>query len=342
MPKKLVCTAPNVVEIQEYQEETVKPNQVKFRTTVGTLKHGTQLRAVRRNNLDYTKPFDKELRIHSSKAQKPEDNYLLGDSVIGEVIETGSECRRFKVGDSVYGLHRLKEVHVVDESAIRHNTFSGYQGLLFDPALAALGALREGNVRIGDMVVLIGLGAINLFCVELAKLQQAAQIIAFDPHPVKRELAKKKGALVFDPNEVDPGETVREVTGGKGADVVIEASSSYKGLSDAVRCAAVKGTVVSLSYFTRDEENIQFAGEWLRNGLMVKTYNPISHPYADYPRWDIQRLIETCRTLFEANLINGDGIINSIVSLEEAPDAIQKVIADSGSFIKIGIRFLAK
>ena len=93
-----------------------------------------------------------------------------------------------------------------------------------DPANFALAAVRDGNVRVGEKVIIFGMGAIGLFTVQLARLSGATDIIAVDPIQSRRELALKHGAtLAVDPDQVDDFALASRDWLGDGADVTIEA-----------------------------------------------------------------------------------------------------------------------
>jgi S-(hydroxymethyl)mycothiol dehydrogenase len=98
-------------------------------------------------------------------------------------------------------------------------------GLLGCGVMAGLGAaLNTGNISRGDSVAVIGCGGVGDAAVAGARLAGAARIIAIDVDARKLEWARGFGATdVVDGSQTDAVEAVRELTGGFGADVVIEA-----------------------------------------------------------------------------------------------------------------------
>jgi threonine dehydrogenase-like Zn-dependent dehydrogenase len=79
-------------------------------------------------------------------------------------------------------------------------------------------------VRYGDTVVILAQGAVGLMCTIFARhLYNAGTIITTDPQPFKREMSLKCGAdYAIDPNKTNVVEFVKEVTKGKGANVILE------------------------------------------------------------------------------------------------------------------------
>ncbi|MEO7079016.1 MAG: alcohol dehydrogenase catalytic domain-containing protein, partial [Rhodococcus sp. (in: high G+C Gram-positive bacteria)] len=98
-------------------------------------------------------------------------------------------------------------------------------GLIGCGVMAGIGAaMNTGNVSRGDSVAVIGCGGVGDAAIAGAKLAGATKIIAVDRDQGKLEWAKDLGAThTVDASAVDPVEAIQELTGGFGADVVIDA-----------------------------------------------------------------------------------------------------------------------
>lgn len=80
------------------------------------------------------------------------------------------------------------------------------------------------NIRPGDVVAVWGCGAVGQFAMLSAYLMGAAKVIAIDRFPERLQMAKEKcNAEVVNYEEVDAGDAVKEMTGGRGADACIDA-----------------------------------------------------------------------------------------------------------------------
>jgi alcohol dehydrogenase len=90
------------------------------------------------------------------------------------------------------------------------------------PTSYEVGVLN-GRVRPGDVVVVVGAGPIGLAAILTAKLFSPAHIVAIDKAESRLQAAKAFGADITVAADADPMATVRELTGGLGADVVMEA-----------------------------------------------------------------------------------------------------------------------
>ncbi|WP_051317718.1 zinc-binding dehydrogenase [Arthrobacter sp. CAL618] len=101
------------------------------------------------------------------------------------------------------------------------------------------------EVKAGQSVAIVGLGHVGQWMVQAARVAGAEMIIGLDMLPVRRELALELGAThVLDPTKSDPVEQVRNLTKGRGADVVLEAAGPESAVQQAVLMSRRAGTVV--------------------------------------------------------------------------------------------------
>jgi S-(hydroxymethyl)mycothiol dehydrogenase len=119
-------------------------------------------------------------------------------------------------------------------------------GLLGCGVMAGLGAaLNTGNVHRDDTVAVFGCGGVGDAAIAGARLVGARTIIAVDVDDTKLSWAKDFGAThTVNSREMDPVEAVRSLTGGFGADVVIEAVGRPETYKQAFYARDLAGTVV--------------------------------------------------------------------------------------------------
>ncbi|MFB9462730.1 S-(hydroxymethyl)mycothiol dehydrogenase [Streptomyces cinereospinus] len=120
-------------------------------------------------------------------------------------------------------------------------------GLVGCGAMSGLGAaLNTGNVRPGDSVAVIGVGGVGAAAVAGARLAGATRIIAADIDPRKLSWAAELGATdVIDvTSATDVVGAIKELTGGLGADVVIDAAGYPETWQQAFYARSIGGTFV--------------------------------------------------------------------------------------------------
>lgn len=118
----------------------------------------------------------------------------------------------------------------------------------------ALHAVERGAIRFGDTVVIQGDGPVGLNAALLAQLRGAGQIILIGGAPVRLAMAQRLGVdQVIDINqqsEVERLETVYELTGGRGADVTIEATGVAAAVVEGMRLTRDAGRLVVVGQYT--------------------------------------------------------------------------------------------
>jgi len=127
-------------------------------------------------------------------------------------------------------------------------------GLLGCGVMAGIGAaMNTGNVSHGDSVAVIGCGGVGDAAIAGARLAGASTIIAVDRDPTKLQWATGLGAThTVNASETDVVAAVRELTGGFGADVVIDAVGRPETWKQAFYARDLAGTVVLVGVPTPD------------------------------------------------------------------------------------------
>ena len=116
------------------------------------------------------------------------------------------------------------------------------QGALVDASSIALHAVKRGRVVPGDTVAIIGPGPQGLLAAQCALLMGAARVIVVG-RGARLDAAVELGAEVVDNTQVDGPETVRDLTGGKGAHMTIDTAARGTSPADAVEMTGKGGRV---------------------------------------------------------------------------------------------------
>ena len=163
-----------------------------------------------------------------------------GHEWCGEIVEVGKNVKNFKIGDRVVG-----ECVVKTPERLHHFGFSmngadreffnvnpdwlhklpdgvdDMRGSLIEPFTCGYYAvLRSGGTNASETVVVSGGGTIGLVTAAAA-LGMGARVIVADPLKSRRDIANKLGAEAIDPTDRG-AEQIMELTGGHGADLVVE------------------------------------------------------------------------------------------------------------------------
>jgi S-(hydroxymethyl)mycothiol dehydrogenase len=159
-------------------------------------------------------------------------------------------------------------------------------GLLGCGVMAGFGAaMYTGGVGRGDTVAVFGCGGVGDAAIAGARLAGAARVIAVDVDARKLAWARDFGATdTVDSSEVDPVEAIRELTGGDGADVCIEAVGHPEVMKQAFYARDLAGTLVQVGVpdpeMRIDLPMIDFFG---RGGSLKPSWYGDCLPSRDFP-----------------------------------------------------------
>ena len=342
MPRELVAVGPGQPELRGYEEPAVGPDEVRIRSEFSSPKHGTESGGYRGTSPFARKVYDTPKEIFLLREESHENFPMrLGNMTVGSVTEVGGEVTGFSPGDQVFGHLPIRETHTVRTNRIQSvpDGMTPEQVVYWDPADFALGAVRDANVRLGEVVAVFGLGAIGFMVLEMAGLSGADKVIAVDPLESRRLLAKAHGAYeVLDPNALDAGEEIRKLVG-RGVDVAIEASGSYEALHQAIRATHLGGLVVSLAFYQGEAKGLYLGEEWHMNRITMRSSRSISDPNRDHPMWDQDRIKAVSFELLRLGRVSVEGLVTPVVRFEDCAEAYREADENPDTCVKMGVTY---
>jgi len=197
---------------------------------------------------------------------------VLGHEFSGDVVETGKNVTKIKVGDTVSGAPLLpcmecEDCKKGDFALCKHYSFIGSrqqgsfadyvvlpetnavkydssvpyeQAAMFEPSAVAAHGLLHAGIN-GGTVAVLGLGTIGIFALQWARILGAEKTVAFDIDDSRLALARRMGAdetvNTLKPEYLDEA---KALTGGRGFDAVIESAGSPVTMKMAFALAANK------------------------------------------------------------------------------------------------------
>jgi len=270
--------------------------------------------------------------------------FPLGYCSAGSVLEIGSGVEGFQVGDLVACSGTLFASHAEVVSVPANLCARVPAGV--DPEAAAfttlgaiaLQAVRVADPRLGENVVVIGLGLIGQLAVQLLKAN-GCRVFGIDPDPKKVGLALLHGA---DAATADNDQALRQIaewSRGYGADaVLIAASTDSNGPVElAGELARERGRVSILGavgidlprkvYYEKELE-VTVSRAW---GPGLPEYETRGAVYpVGYVRWTAQRNMEAFLDLLAAGSVTVDRIISHRFPIEQAEQAYELVTGKTG------------
>ncbi|MGW3107915.1 S-(hydroxymethyl)mycothiol dehydrogenase [Streptomyces sp. NPDC001100] len=192
-------------------------------------------------------------------------------------------------------------------------------GLLGCGVMAGIGAaINTGNVGRGDTVAVIGCGGVGDAAIAGARLAGAARIIAVDIDDRKLEKALSMGAThTVNSKTSDAVEAIRELTGGFGADVVIEAVGRPETYKQAFYGRDLAGTVVLVGVPTPEMKlELPLLDVFGRGGSLKSSWYGDCLPSRDFPM-----LID----LHQQGRLDLGAFVTETVQLDEVEKAFERM-----------------
>ena len=344
MPLELVAIEPHKPILSEYIDGPIQPNQIRFQTEFAAAKHGTELGLYTSTSVGANQHYDSEWQMFFPNEASDIFPLGLGNMAVGSVTEVGSSVKRFKPSDKVFCYTNCRQTVTRNEDSadLRHlpEQMSWQAAVCIDPTEFALGAVRDGCVRVGDAVAVFGLGAIGLFILQLARVQGAETVFAIDPIALRREVAIDLGAdAVFDPSSVDVSYQIKKATAKRGTDVSFEVSGNYTALHHAIRSVAFGGNVVTVAVYKEAKGGLELGAEWHLNRPNMISTRACSDPNREHPRWDDRRIIDTSFRLLRDGKLQSQPIVQPVVPFGDVVEAYIDIDQHPERSVKLGVTF---
>lgn len=200
--------------------------------------------------------------------------------------------------------------------------------LLADIASTGLGAAESGRIRLGDTVAIFAQGPIGLCATIGARLMGASQIIAVESDPYRCKVSLSYGATTVLPPSPAIAERIRELTGGRGVDVAIEALGIQETFENALRVIRPGGVLSSVGVYSG---HLKVPLEAIGAGLADQTIVTTLCPGGKERMRRLMRLVEFDR-------IDLRPLLTHVFSLEDIAKAYEVFSSRAQDVLKVAIK----
>ncbi|MEV1129253.1 alcohol dehydrogenase catalytic domain-containing protein [Agromyces sp. NPDC049794] len=188
----------------------------------------------------------------------------VGDRVAGNFLRFCGTCGPCREGKQQFCEHiqeynrpGMAETVTWHESQVYRlpDEVSLLKGCLLEPTSVAVRIADKTNIKVGDRVAICGGGPIGQLALQVMRMYGATSLTMIEPIEDRREMALRHGAeFAIDPVAENQDARATEITGGRGYDVVIDASGSTRAVHGLLDLAAKGGTVVYGAMYPADFE----------------------------------------------------------------------------------------
>lgn len=178
----------------------------------------------------------------------------VGDRVAGNFLRFCGTCHGCRSGNqqfcefvNEYNRPGMAETVTWHESQVYRlpGDVSLLEGCLLEPTAVAVRIVDKTELKLGETAVVCGGGPIGQLALQLLRKRGATSITMIEPIAARREMALRHGAHhVIDPLGEDQKNLADTITGGRGFDVVVDASGSTRAVGGLLEIAARGGRLV--------------------------------------------------------------------------------------------------
>ncbi|MDC7287592.1 zinc-binding alcohol dehydrogenase [Blautia schinkii] len=341
---EVISTEPRKAFIREYEDAPLKDHEIRAEVHYAAAKHGTEFTHFRGLDPFLEHVFDEELLLFQKSQEAAEKPFCMrpGNMWVGQVTEIGAGVTGISIGERIAGYGPFKSTHTLKEhEALRMpDRMTWKEAMCYDPLQFALGGIRDGQVRVGDNVVISGLGAIGLLAAQLARLAGAARVIVCDPIEKRRQTALDNGAdMALDSSAVDVGLEIKKATDGRGADVAVETSGNYHALQQVIRGIAYNGNIAVVGWYHECSGGLDLGREAHFNQPNILISRACSEPNREYPRWSFERICKTSWDMLGKGMLKCENLVDPVVPIEKAADTYMEIEQNPSGSVKLGVVF---
>jgi L-iditol 2-dehydrogenase len=200
------------------------------------------------------------------------------------------------------------------------------EAVLAEPLGCVMNSIMQGKIKPGDDVVIIGGGVMGMLHILCSKLS-GARVILSEPDVKRAEFAKKLGAdFVVNPKEQDPVQFVKDLSGGRGAEVVFNTTPISALVEQGISMTGPSGRFIQYSSMHPDTP-ISLSPNWLHNSQAVLTGTKSPSIWA----------FNGSVTLLNKGLINVKSLVSEVYDMSEADKAFER--AASPETFRVMIQF---
>jgi 2-desacetyl-2-hydroxyethyl bacteriochlorophyllide A dehydrogenase len=183
------------------------------------------------------------------------------------------------------------------------------------------------NIQYGEVVVVLGLGVTGLLQIQVAKALGAKTVVGVSRNSYKRSLAKIMGADEVTEHGGAAKSQILQLTGGRGADVVIESVGYISVLAEAIDILRIGGRIIPFGIYAELKGELPFYEFYFKE---INIINARAALPEDFPR---------SISLVESGKVNLEPFITHIRSFENLSEAIQLLESPNDERLKVILKF---
>ncbi len=246
-----------------------------------------------------------------------------GYSLVGEVASKDHPL----FGKRVHALHPHQEVCLLEEKDlfVIPEEVDSKTATLASNLETALNAVWDGEVSIGDKVLVTGFGLIGSLIARLVQMIPGTELIISEINPVKNKWAKDLGFKTCNPIEVTD------------FDIAFHCSASSEGLQSCIDATGFESKIIELSWYGEKTIAVQFGASFHQQRKKLISSQVSNLPTDRRGRWDFKRRKELVFKLLKEEHFQAH--ITKTIALIETPAFFEKLRKGEQSELGVCIEY---
>ena len=271
---------------------------------------------------------------------------ILGHEYVGNIVTTLKENNYFKKGDRVAVIHavncgycsycqrglfelcenkqRASNGGFAEYVSIKEkfakiallkipNKLSTNKATFLEPIACCIEALEKCNIRLGDIIVIIGAGLMGLLLLQLSLLKGASKVIVSEISEYRRNIAKSLGATVVNPEEIDLKKFIKKEICSESVDIAI--TTIFK-----------EDIIKECFLFTRKQGTVFIFGSAIKNPDLLINSNKIHYDQINIMGSSAYKPFHfsIALKLLKENRISVTPLITSVETLDKIKKALEE------------------
>ncbi len=324
--------APRQVEVRREERRTPGPKDVRVAAVVSGVSAGSELLVYR----GLAPPdLDPDLPTVAGSFALP---VKFGYASVGRVVEVGAAVSSPAVGDLVFVHHPHQSEYVVPAdfplplpAAVPPNV-----GVFTANLETAVTVALDAAPRLGEAVLVVGQGVVGLLITMLLG-RVAGTVITVDGFERRRDASLRAGAgHALAPHD-DLAVEVRDLTDGRGADVVVEVTGEPRALQSCLDAVAFGGTIIVASWYGTRPVTLDLGAAFHRRRVRLVSSQVSTLDPSLSGRWTRERRSELVRQLLGQLPLGG--LISHRFPIADAERAYRLLDEQPGEALQVVLEY---
>jgi len=267
------------------------------------------------------------------------ENSSVGYSGVGMVVD-GMEGTSFNLGDFVFTRERHADIvdvphNIAEKQFIKVDKEFAKEATFLELGKVAMHGLHRVEVKIGDWIIVFGLGIVGNLAAQLARLATGKKVIGVEPIMKRRSIAESLGITTIDPREKEFVRKIMNLTDNNGVEICLETSGSQQALNQAMEISSLRGqiSIIAGHYGIRELDlKTHFQNKEL-SLIGARRLELTEKSMED--RWTVTECKKEIYRMIKWKDIQVDPLITHVVKPEEAPEVYKSLLNKDESMLGV-------